>query len=218
MLQATNPKDHVYGLMGILPIPLIPDYSEATSVAVVYRDYVCAWLRDWKSGLCGNVEEHYFLLYSGSYLGQADLNLPSWVPNFPALSKHRQAVHDGNRQFGELITDGSADYFVFPPDTEMSSIIDMSLFVSGLDIGPITSSENYGDDMSRVSVSTTKYIRRFISEIPVYADGSHSLQMVFRLFCRKSHGMGQPLNADGLIKALGFLETLLGLDPDGSTI
>ncbi|KAI0137837.1 hypothetical protein F4776DRAFT_654562 [Hypoxylon sp. NC0597] len=202
ILQATNPKDHVYGLMGIFPIPLIPDYSETTSVAVVYRDYVCAWLKDWKLGLCGDVEEHYFLLYSGSYLGRSELKLPSW------------AIYDGNRYFGELITDGRADHSIFPPDTEESSIIDMSLFVSGLDIGSITSFEEYGDDMSRVSIGTTKYIQEFISEVPIYANGLPSLQMVLRLFCRKSYGMGQPLDADGLIKALGFVETLLGLDPD----
>ncbi|OTA93911.1 hypothetical protein M434DRAFT_30417 [Hypoxylon sp. CO27-5] len=202
ILQATNPKDHVYGLMGIFPTPLVPDYSENTSVAIVYRDYVCAWLKDWKLGLCGNVEEHYFLLYSGSYLGGPELKLPSW------------AIYDGNRQFAELITDGRADYSVFPPDTEESSIIDTSLFVSGLDIGPITNFEEYGDDMSRVSIPTIKYIQEFISEVPIYAGRSPSIQMVFRLFCRKSYGMGRPLNADGLIKALGFLETLLSLDPD----
>ncbi|KAI0885735.1 uncharacterized protein GGS22DRAFT_179462 [Annulohypoxylon maeteangense] len=213
-LQATNPKDHIYGLTGIFPIPLVPDYSESTPVSIVYRDYIDTWLRNWKAGLCGDLEEHYFLLYSGAYLDRPELKLPSWAPDFPALSKHRQAVYDGSRQFGELITDGHADNSVFPLDTEGSSIVDMSLFVDGIDLGPILSSEDYGEDMSRVSTATTKYLEQFISEVPIYPNGLPSLQMIFRLFCRKSYGMGKPLDAEGLVKALGFVETLLGLDPD----
>ncbi|KAI1211521.1 heterokaryon incompatibility protein-domain-containing protein [Annulohypoxylon truncatum] len=214
ILQATNPKDHVYGLMGIFPIRLVPDYSNSTPVSTIYRDYIGVWLRNWEMGLCGDLEELYFLLYSGVYLESSELKLPSWAPNFPVLSKHRQAVYDGKRQFGEFITDGHADRSVFPPDTEGSSIVDMSLFVSGIDLGPVVSFENYGNEMSRVSTATTKYLRQFISEEPTYPNGSPSLQMVFRLFCRKSYGMGRPLDARGLVKALGFVETLLGLDPD----
>ncbi|KAI1459203.1 hypothetical protein F4805DRAFT_466283 [Annulohypoxylon moriforme] len=212
-LQATNPKDHVYGLMGIFPIPLVPDYDESTPVSAVYRDYIRAWLENWKRGFCENLEELYFLLYSGVYLETPGLKLPSWAPNFPALSRHRQEVYNGNRQFGELITDGRAYYSVFPPSTESSSIVNISLFVSGIDLGPITSFEDYGDDLSCVSTSTARYLEQFISEDAIYPNGSSSLQMIFRLFCRKSYGMGKPLDAEGLVKALGFVETLLGFDP-----
>ncbi|KAI1443854.1 heterokaryon incompatibility protein-domain-containing protein [Annulohypoxylon stygium] len=214
ILQATNPKDHVYGVMGILPIPLVPDYSESTPVSVVYRDYIASWLRNWKLGLCGNLEELSFLLYLGAYLESPELKLPSWAPNYPTISKHRQAIYDGNHRFGELITDGHADRSVFPPNTEDSSIVDMCLLVSGIGLGSIASFEDYGDDMSQVCATTTKYLEQFISEEPIYPNGSHPLQIIFRLFCRKSYGMGGLFDAEGLVKALGFVETLLGLDPD----
>ncbi|KAI1389594.1 uncharacterized protein F4822DRAFT_427939 [Hypoxylon trugodes] len=193
MLQATNPKDHYIAIMLSL------------------GSKIGTWVltRMWKS---------IIFCYIRAYLGRADLKLPSWVPNFPALSAHRQEVYEEHRQFGELIADGQADHSVFELGIEGSTIVDMSLFVNGLDLGPIASAEEYGDDMSRVSDPTGKYIQQFVSEVPTYVDGSPSLEAVFRLFCRKSYGMGQPIDADGVIKALGFLETLLQIDPDGSPL
>ncbi|KAI2463805.1 hypothetical protein F4781DRAFT_426069 [Annulohypoxylon bovei var. microspora] len=119
-------------------------------------------LRDWKSRLCGDLDEYYFL-YSGAYLSRIELKFPS------------RAVYEGNCRF------------------------------SGLIITPYT---------SRVSTSTTKYLGSFISEEPSYPNGSPSLQIVFRLFCQEPYRMGAALDTEGLIKALGFVVTLLGLDPN----
>ena len=43
-LEATDPKDHIYGLLGITGIPIKPDYSTDKSVADVYVEYVVGFL------------------------------------------------------------------------------------------------------------------------------------------------------------------------------
>ncbi|KAK7738327.1 hypothetical protein SLS53_006137 [Cytospora paraplurivora] len=48
-LSATNPKDHVYGLLGVTGIDIPVDYSEETSVAKVFHEVIAAWLQDYAS-------------------------------------------------------------------------------------------------------------------------------------------------------------------------
>jgi hypothetical protein len=49
LYRATDPKYHVYGLMSIVDTGLTPDYSDTTSVGQVYREYIDAWLKDYRT-------------------------------------------------------------------------------------------------------------------------------------------------------------------------
>ncbi|KAI6084295.1 hypothetical protein F4821DRAFT_243118 [Hypoxylon rubiginosum] len=76
--SATNPRDFVYALIGMVPNRVQPDYNKST------RDvYIDAILSD------GIVECLPFLLMlSGlGYAYENDHNLPSWLPDFSKLSK-----------------------------------------------------------------------------------------------------------------------------------
>lgn len=48
-LAATDPKDHVYGLLGATGIVVPVDYSGETSVSKVFHDVTAAWLSDYAS-------------------------------------------------------------------------------------------------------------------------------------------------------------------------
>lgn len=73
MLNATDPKDNVYALLGVTGIDVRVDYSEQTSVAKVYEDLTGAWLQEYASAnnemlldsLIFGLEELWFLDFAG---------------------------------------------------------------------------------------------------------------------------------------------------------
>ena len=70
-LQATDPRDNVYGLLGIMQVPLEPDYSR-----LVENVYIEAALRSLDSqGLT-------FLLWHAGLVQESQRKLPSWVPDW----------------------------------------------------------------------------------------------------------------------------------------
>ncbi|KAF3759966.1 hypothetical protein M406DRAFT_269812 [Cryphonectria parasitica EP155] len=82
-LKATNPKDHVYGLVGLTRLDIVPDYSPSTSVGAVYVEFCVKRLKDLKF----DSAPLDFLEYAG-YANKSpeSIELPSWVPNFPGIS------------------------------------------------------------------------------------------------------------------------------------
>lgn len=81
--QATDPKDHVYGMLGITGLDVTPDYSPSTPTHVAFVDYISAALNN-----AAREQET-----SGLFLGRAGIGLfdyphefPTWVPNYPVLS------------------------------------------------------------------------------------------------------------------------------------
>lgn len=140
-LAATNPKDKVYGVLGITGIDLQPDYSDQTSVAKVFRDVTAAWLQDYAStkedttakAVVSGLRELWFLRYGGlrQYCEHTNCqDLSSWTPNFLHFD-HRM---DDYLDFHTGII--NADYSVFSDEQchELSYIQDSSLFVTGLHV------------------------------------------------------------------------------------
>ncbi|KAI0391148.1 HET-domain-containing protein [Xylariaceae sp. FL0594] len=85
VLQATDPKDHVYGLLGITSLQVEVDYSDAKSLKDVYLDYCEAAMVavDRKGNL-----DLFFLRHAGiGVFQQNEAGLPSWVPNYPESAR-----------------------------------------------------------------------------------------------------------------------------------
>jgi hypothetical protein len=87
-LLATNPRDHVYGLLGLMNIILVPDYS--MSVREVYCSLASAWI----------TQSHRLdvLKFSGIHIylspgSQSTTVLPSWVPDWKASTTAEVAFH-----------------------------------------------------------------------------------------------------------------------------
>lgn len=136
-LQATNPKDYVYALLGISGLEIVPRYENTVTVASVYVEF-CA----------KQMEHNYFApLKFLDKSGLANENpgehdLPSWVPNLPI----------GAREKGFAIIKSFSDlgrvqsWTEFTGNTDNTFIQNHSLFVSSLLIDSI-------DDVSEVDYS-----------------------------------------------------------------
>ncbi|CAN9174373.1 unnamed protein product [Alternaria sp. RS040] len=106
---ATNPKDLVYGLMAVTGFTLAIDYSPAKTVADVYCDFVAKWLSTCGPGSFKNTGgDLWFLALAGiGHPWEIIPELPSWAPNFVAISEFEEA---GGRIFC-LFEDHSIEAF-----------------------------------------------------------------------------------------------------------
>lgn len=90
-LKASNPKDHVFALLGITGLCIEPDYSARTSLASVYIQFSTEYMRAVLGPpvLDCPVDPLELLDYAG-LANQDDTSqteaLPSWVPNFHGCS------------------------------------------------------------------------------------------------------------------------------------
>lgn len=128
-LEASEPKDHVYALIGVVGLDTKPDYSSSKSVSSVYID-LCADLLTSCARVRSSASEEVssrtkdqplsFLRYAGieSYAidGESD-GLPSWVPNFPQMHKRHLPtrlssadIHLSNPEGGHYIVTDETDW------------------------------------------------------------------------------------------------------------
>jgi hypothetical protein len=138
--NATNPKDYVYGLLGITGIGLLLDYGDHKSIGDVCRDYCDVWL-SWLQGR-RNFDKYlhpvpdalWFLQHSGigRLFTKSLADVPSWVPNVPF-------VRNNNRGFVDQtwIRSLGADSGIFSSTSEIFHIVESSLLVPAVLLRPI---------------------------------------------------------------------------------
>jgi hypothetical protein len=103
--QATDPKDYVYGFLGISGIDLKADYSDSKTVADVYRDYVEKWLLycsepHHEPDDLENLGQLFFLNHAGmGYFWETPEGLSSWAPNFVGIAN---AKKEDRKRFRDL--------------------------------------------------------------------------------------------------------------------
>lgn len=86
---ATDPKDYVYGLLGLTALDITPDYSHEKSVQKVSWQFFMGWLRyAERTNAVGTIEEEplYLLSYAGIGLLGTAMH-PSWLPDFARVSE-----------------------------------------------------------------------------------------------------------------------------------
>ncbi|RBR23750.1 uncharacterized protein FIESC28_03455 [Fusarium coffeatum] len=142
-LQATNPKDYVYALLGISGLEIVPRYETTVAVASVYVEF-CA----------KQMEHNYsdplkFLNKSGLANGNpGHHNLPSWVPNLPIGGTEKDFAMI--KSFSDL--DTVQTWSEFTGHSDKTFIQNHSLFLSSLLIDSVDDvSEprpSYGDKRS----------------------------------------------------------------------
>jgi len=201
-LLATDPKDHIYGLLGLTGIRITPDYSLSKNAADVYIEYVIGWLEATRGK---RINEN---LYPLSFLANAGIafrgnltQLPTWVPDFARKSQ-------GSIESSTKVATGFADQQVFESDGDTYPYImgTRSLFVWGVELEPIALTSEAPEMETWNDGRMIQFIRDFVSRHPKYVSGICPLEAFFRLGNRDVTS-----NIDKLVvlRALSFLRFLI---------
>lgn len=92
VLNATNPRDRIYGLMGLATDKITPKYS--SSVEEVYCEFATKWVNVDKDA---NILAYAELNGRGARLTSMKRHLPSWVPDWEYGN-----IEPGKQNFGQL--------------------------------------------------------------------------------------------------------------------
>jgi hypothetical protein len=169
MYRATDPKDHIYGLMSIVDTGLTPDYSDTTSVGQVYREYIDAWLKDYRT--TWTIRPLTFFIHAGIGLCDNPLGLPTWAPNYPELSQ---------KNCSKYIFEDTADFGVFAVSNYVSFIEIDLLVVEAVELDTICRTERVPARDNWCDGSLLAYIIDFVNRHTAYKSGIPPLQAVLR--------------------------------------
>ncbi|KAK5652305.1 hypothetical protein OQA88_10653 [Cercophora sp. LCS_1] len=198
--KATDPRDYVYGLLGVSGVDIVPDYSGAKSLGDVYCEYLERWLRDHRQRPTGSVtSSNYpllFLAYTGTGCYQVARGIPTWVPNF--------ALPRGIGTATVVSCLGkAADRGVFGAGNDAYPTIQgSSLLVQGLRIESVLRTSEASILKNPSDGRLLKYMASFVTRHPTYVSGIPSFQAFLRLIHQ------DPLSGvdkDAILKALGFV-------------
>ena len=96
--DSTNPKDHIYGLLGITGPQIEPEYGDSKSMGQVCYEYGARWLAlcDVLRGHVDMHEELWLLDFAGIGHNWEEYpeDLPSWAPNIRRKSNFSGLVGD----------------------------------------------------------------------------------------------------------------------------
>lgn len=187
-LAATDPKDHVYGLLGATGINVQVDYSGETSVAKVFHDVTAAWLSDYASQkndtaaevAVSGMKELWFLGLAGLKPGCNDIkcrHFSSWAPNFPHFHH--------NRADYVFFTKVNADSGVFSDSQclKMSYIQGPSLFVTGIVIDTVHETYPHVTRSSDIFGLIYDLFQKNVSDFAEVKPRRRLLRDLFELLC-----------------------------------
>ncbi|KAI1063726.1 hypothetical protein LB506_005659 [Fusarium annulatum] len=190
-LEATDPKDHIYGLLGLSSLPLSPDYTK--SVRDVYVDYCKAVLDI--VGRSGR-RELQFLRDAGSGVFQDPLGLPSWAPQFPSRATDNPT----------LIFDGEFNLARLTPEILWPSISDAKLHVSGARLQTL---KRVGGNPEIQNLqkggSLADWVQDYITRIPFYPTKIPSIWALFLVVARMQK---LALDTPSMLLLLNFTQRL----------
>jgi hypothetical protein len=191
-LRTTDPKDHIYGLLGILEegleAKITPDYEK--SISEVYCETICHWVEE--------EQDLLFLYLAGIGRFDYDLGLPSWAPNFTKASETPGSWY---------IAAGHADWRAFENNTDRNSVSQSTLHAIGLEIDRIIRVEETPKLGTWEDGRMLRYCIDFVSRTPVYVTGVPPLQAIFHVLM-----MYEASEEDQhylCLLALGFLRYIL---------
>jgi hypothetical protein len=182
---ATDPRDHIYGLLGLTNLNIDPNYAKP--VRQVYLEYFVLWL-DWHSG--ASMDPNYALkpLFLIRFSGIVSCpEMPSWVPNFPRVSLG-QIPAIGQRN------NGTCDDEVFSGYEGLCRIQNESLLVPAVRLEKVMSDgldlRILGDDQAeKNSAALASYLHQLVLDESQASYNTYPrfLDAVAALFCLKTH-------------------------------
>jgi hypothetical protein len=180
-LQASDSRDKVYGLLGLIKTSVAPDYQR--SFEEVYSAFCLAWIKE--------IRNLDFLSYAGvGWIPQSSgLQLPSWIPNWQAVSEVSR--HPG-RERPEIDTARylSSSSSGLSMDSVRFSINSDILYVPGIvceDIDHVHETRPKGLDALFTDLFEWTESHFFANNIKFANCGLHPFQVLFRTIFRDRH-------------------------------
>jgi hypothetical protein len=198
---ATDPKDHIYGLLALTRINIAPDYSQKKPVSEVYREYVQLLLQNynpqWEDG-----ENHplFFLYFAGIGIFDNTLDLPSWAPNFPEESQ---------KGLTGFFIHARADNDVFSVSALAPAVCKSILAVDGVELDVISRIEYAPHEDTWFDGSLLAYIKDFTKRNPTYVTGVPPLQAILRALKLDATDI---VDEERVFYAYSMLEFILAVD------
>ncbi|CAM1509004.1 Fc.00g027430.m01.CDS01 [Cosmosporella sp. VM-42] len=181
-LKASDSKDYIYGLLGVNQLPLIPDYTERTSIADLYMEYCRGWLKAARhQRIDSEMNSLHFLSRAGIGLFGRGTDLPSWVPNFPENARggcSTTRVATGYADRGVFVNNGTVN--IYPYIVQRTR----SLFVWGVNVGGVHSVSECPQWSTLRDGRLLDFMVDFKARHSVYISGIPPLQAIFRLIGR----------------------------------
>ena len=199
--DATDPRDHIYGLLALSNIGIEPDYRPSKSLGQVYEDYVSARLTFLRDG--GNQDDQlpplFFLKYAREPSADSN-NLPSWAPAY------HQPAKDSKFLYGSLIYGSSSKADDGLGMDFRGSLLRSSLFVRGVQIGSILQLLELEDPPTAENENSATFAGQLLSFAEVYHDSdSAGLRTIF---CLLSGMELATITKETLLLTLAFLYLL----------
>lgn len=218
-LRATDPKDHIYGLMGLSGMQITPDYRAETSYIDVYCDYVSHCLGIFPEGASATsdeLNELWFLKWAGAiHYSTERPDFPSWAPNYPVCGEHQ------GTEMSTISNDStwSADVGVFDishsPLAATKPVVDGRILrVVGVPIQHVkTLGASIVDDISETQKELREYFVEFCARYDGQEDilGMPPLQALFRVWIRFQSTEGDGRNYTSSEEIIGFLQFVLDI-------
>ena len=209
-LRATDPRDLIYGTMGLTKMDLEPDYSPASSLAELYVTFMAWWFEQvtaWQAEDPDWTLDHLDLLGEAG-IGQVDeggenmdlaRSIPSWVPNFPLQAK----IYTPHI----LTTQQNADTTVFPADAPLPRAQGLSLLVPIVILDSITNICKVKEE--KKTHGLLSFVVSYVEVHKTYPNGSSSLQGLFRTLMKDILNDTDPQDRDVMIRFFGFIRALI---------
>ena len=198
--NATDPKDHIYGLIGLTHMGIIPDYRKEKSFIDVYCDYVAHCLEIYPDEAFLELDELFFLASAGVGISIGGLELPSWALNYLAEANGNYSDFPG--------LDGCfADAAVFNSNVRgQKAVVDgRSLYLIGLEVQRVTLVSNCLTSGQSNSREMLNFFIGFTSSHETYITGIPPLQALFRVFKRNTTADGKYTTLTEVISFLQYL-------------
>jgi len=208
--NATDARDHIYGLLALSGIGIVPDYT--AKVASVYVLFVSTWLKYAKnattlgsSPACRQILS--FLHFAGVSFNKNDIVLPTWVPNFPEWN---QSLCRGVDKSTHVWASFSADLGCFGDDTDLPSVENEDLVVTCFHVGII----DVRVVLDVEDESLLAYIEDYVHRHHVYVGRIPPQQAFFRLIKRVR---SEEISEDTLLYAVHLLSRIISKHLDGNS-
>lgn len=228
-LNASNPKDHVYALLGVTGLDITPDYGQATSIAAVYIQYCAKQLEmAYQISPAMRYPLLYFLRLAGYANGDpTSHDLPSWVPNFPSCAEKKQRF--GSSLFSRYQKQQDPLWSYMSRQVDIVSIRERILITSSLAIAPLRSTTEARDASAESQRRCAISVLRMLHDKRMWSRGedsqledsmrdySHPLaKLAGAFYCARINGSFA--ESSEVLKVVRLLQYMLTTDSEGKRL